>query len=292
MVNSPKVSVIVPVHNEEATLDDCIRSLIGMEYPKEQLELIFVNNSSTDRSQEILNYYKDEIKILYEAKKGAAAARNKGIHHANGEIIAFTDADCIVERNWLRHIVQPLQENSVGIVGGKNSSVQPCNKIEKYGEKIHNHERAITQFKVLPYAITMNWASRAAVLKGVGSFDERFIRSQDVDLSRRIFNKGYKIVYEGQAIIYHHNEKTLLDLFRKGCLHGFWDVNRNKLHRQSLITTDSNRINIYSYGRILFSLFKSVIGQNRNDSFCYFTFNVGQKVGKLFGSIRFLHLDL
>lgn len=292
MVNFPKVSVIVPVYNEEATLNDCIRSLIGSEYPKEQLELIFVNNASTDRTQGILNYYKDEIKILDEVRKGAAAARNKGILHSNGEIIAFTDADCIVDRNWLKNIVQPLQESSVGIVGGEILSVRPCNKVEEFGEKIHNHESSITRFNHLPYAISMNWASRVSVLKEVGLFDERFIRNQDVDLSRRIFKKGYNIVYEGKAIVYHYNERTLLGLFRQGYVHGFWAVNTRKLHRQSLIRSDPHRINMNSYRNILASLANSVTGQNRTDSICYFAFNLGKKVGMIAGSIRFLHVDL
>jgi cellulose synthase/poly-beta-1,6-N-acetylglucosamine synthase-like glycosyltransferase len=292
MAYLPKVSVIVPIYNEEATLNECIRSLIGLEYPKEQLELIFVNNASTDRTEEILNCYKDEIRILDEVRRGAAAARNKGIHHANGVIIAFTDADCIVDRNWLKNIVRPLQEGGVGIVGGRNLSVRPCNKVEEFGEKIHDHESAITRFNCLPYAITMNWASRVSVLKEVGLFDERFMRNHDVDLSRRIFKKGYDIVYEDEAIVYHHNERTFLGLFRQGYVHGFWAVNTRKLHSGTLLRSDHHRINMNSYRKIFANYINSIIGQNRIESICNATFNLGKKVGMIAGSIRFLHMDL
>ena len=287
----PNVSVIVPVYNSETTIEDCINSLLDLDYPKENLELIFVNNASTDRTNDILNKHSRTTKILYEEKKGPAAARNKGILNACGEIIAFTDADCVVDKHWLKNIVLPLQDDGIGIVGGKILAKRPFNKIQEFGEKIHDHYRAINEFKP-PYAITMNWASRLSVLKEAGLFDESFVRCEDVDLSYKIFKMEYKFVYEPRAIVYHENEKTLFGLFEEGYTHGFYSIKCNKVHKQFLKQFGHSRFSLNTYIEIFESFIKFLIDTNPNYSICYFIFNLGKKVGKGLGSIRFSYLEV
>lgn len=287
----PKVSVIVPVYNAQRTIAECIDSLLRLDYPKENLELILVNNASTDKTGDILNRYRAQIDILYEEKRGPAAARNKGLLNARGDVAAFVDADCVVDEDWLKTIVLALQDRDVGIVGGKILAKRPCNKIEEFGEEIHDHNRAINEAKP-SYVITMNWASRLSVLKEVGLFDESFRRGEDVDLSIRIFQAGYKFVYEPDAIVYHRNEKTLSGLFQEGYLHGYHSIKNHKVHKDFLKKFGHHRFNLSSYADILCSFTKFVLGSNQDDSLCYFVFNSGKKVGKFFGSIRFLYLNL
>ena len=287
----PKVSVVVPVYNAEKTLAECINSLLELDYPKENLELIFINNASTDRTGSILNQYDEKIRIFYEEKKGPAVARNRGLLNARGNIVAFVDADCTVHKDWLKKIVLPLQDEAVGIVGGKILSKRPCNKIEEFGEEIHDHEKAIDEYKP-PYAITMNWSSSLSTLKEIGLFDESFRRCEDVDLSYRIFRSGYKIVYQPEAVVYHRNERTLLGLFREGYLHGFGSIRALKAHEDFLKPFGHRRFNPSSYTKILSSLVNSIRGRDRNYSICYFMFNSGKKVGKFVGSLRYLYLDL
>ena len=287
----PRVSVIVPVYNAENTIEECINSLFGLNYPKEKIELIFVNNASTDRTTNILNQYSGKIKILHEEKKGPAATRNKGLLNAKSDVIAFTDSDCVVHKDWLHNIVLPLQDEGIGIVGGKILAKRPCNKIEKFGEIIHDHNKAINEFKPA-YVITMNWASRLSVLKEVGFFDENFIRCEDADLSHRIFQSGYRFVYRPEAVVYHRNEKTLSGLFQEGYLHGYFSIKNHKVHNDFIKQFGHRRFNTNSYIALLSSLINFVLGQNRNYSICYFIFNLGKKFGKFFGSIKFCYLDL
>jgi glycosyltransferase involved in cell wall biosynthesis len=287
----PKVSVIVPVYNAEKTLAECINSLLELNYPKDNLELIFINNASTDRTKNVLDRYSKEIITLYERKRGPAAARNKGLLNAMGDVVAFVDADCVVDKDWLKNIVLPLQDKSVGIVGGKILSKRPCNKIEEFGEEVHDHNKAINEYKP-PYVITMNWSSRLSILKEVGLFDESFRRCEDVDLSYRIFQTGYKVVYKSEAVVCHRNEKTLLGLFREGYLHGFGSIRVLRTHKDFLKSFGHHRFKLNSYKEILSSLINFVRGQNQNYSICYSVFNLGKKVGKFFGSIRFFYLDL
>src|SRR5262245_61536984 len=106
-----KVSVIVPVFNGEKTLAACVESLLALKYPANDLELIVVDNASTDRTAEILALYRDRIRVVSENERGPAAARNNGLRAATHEIVAMTDADCVVDCDWLRFLVEPLQDS-------------------------------------------------------------------------------------------------------------------------------------------------------------------------------------
>jgi len=287
----PKVSVIVPVYNAERTLEDCINSLLALNYPKENRELIFVDNASTDGTGDILSQGRGEIKTLFEGKKGSAAARNRGLMSASGDVVAFTDSDCVADKDWLRKIVVPLQDDRVGIVGGRILAKRPCNKIEEFGEAIHDHNKAINEY-MPPYVITMNWASRLSVLNEVGLFDERFIRGQDVDLSWRIFRSGYKIIYEPEAIVHHGNEKTLSGLFREGYVHGFASVRGLKKHKDLVKQFGHRRFSVRGYHALSLSFIDVVRRKNPHDSICYLAFNLGKNIGKILGSMRFLYIEL
>jgi GT2 family glycosyltransferase len=229
--------------------------------------------------------------LLHEATRGAAAARNRGIREAAGKIIAFTDADCTVDRDWLRHLIEPLNDSSVGVVGGRILAAQPCNAIEKFGESIHDHKKAIETFQP-PYAISMNWSSPRQVLIDTGLFNESYLRSQDVDLSQRILRRGYKIVYCHEAMIYHRNERTLAGLFREGYQHGMWAVKHHKRHYAINRDTDRRRINFRGYRAIGANLRNAFISDQRMNALCQATFDIGKKCGNVAGSFRFGFIDL
>jgi GT2 family glycosyltransferase len=222
MGSSPEVSVVVPVFNGEKTIAACVRSLLALEYPRERLEILVVDNQSTDATRDRLREFGTAIQVLAEPTRGASAARNCGVRAARGRIVAFTDADCRVDRAWLSHLVAPLADPAVGISGGTISS-DGTGRIERFGEIVHDHRRAI-EAPDAPYVVTMNWASRRDVLLEAGLFDERLLRSQDVDLSYRIHDAGYRMVYTPDAIIWHRNERHLAGLLREGYVHGRYGV--------------------------------------------------------------------
>lgn len=292
MAYSPHVTVIIPVYNAESSIDECIRSLLMLDYKEAKLEFIFVDNASTDQTAAILKSYAGDarVRILKENKRGPAAARNKGLLHARNDIVAFTDSDCVVEKDWLTEIVSPLADERVGIVGGKILATPEANEIEKFGEEIHDHDKAINLYEP-PYAITMNWSSRLSVLQEADLFDENLIRCEDVDLSQRILQSGYKLVFSEKAIIYHRNESTLKGLFREGFAHGFYSVQVLKKHRALIKTLGQSRFHIQAYFSLLESL-SDYLQRKNPRSICYFAFNVGKKIGKILGSVRFFYVDL
>jgi glycosyltransferase involved in cell wall biosynthesis len=291
MAELPHVSVVVAVFNAQQTIRECIQSLLDLNYPKANLELIFVDNGSTDRTPEILSQYQQDIRILHEPKKGPAAARNKGILNAAADIIAFTDSDCVVDRDWLRHLIPPLENPLVGIVGGTILAKRPCSKIERYGEIIHDHSSSINEFTP-PAVIAMNWISKLSVLKRVNLFDECFIRCEDVDLSYRILQSGYIFAFQPHALVYHRNESTYSGLFCEGFLHGLYAVQTIKKHRDYLSAVGHRRFNRASYTAIFASLLHALLAEDRAPGICSFVFNSGKKIGKIAGSLRFCHLDL
>lgn len=290
MAYLPEVSIVVPVYNGAKTIEDCILSLLALDYPQEKVALLVVDNASTDRTPEILRRHSSALRIVYEKKRGPAAARNKGLVHAQGEVVAFTDADCVVDRGWLQHLVAPLQDPHIGIVGGKNLAKRPANFVESFGEQIHDHDAAINRYQP-PYVITMNWASRLKVLKEF-KFDEALRRGEDGDLSYRIFQAGYRFTYQPDAVIYHQNEATLLGLFREGLQHGFYAVPVIKKHHTFVRQFGHRRFHWASYSMLVSSLRNYLRGEDTEASLCTFVFNVGKKTGKIFGSARFRYFDV
>ncbi len=121
----PSVSVIVAARNEEEHIGDCVASLLQLDYPPAKLEIIIVNDNSTDQTANRISSFlgkSPSLKMLTVVPgtgtmRGKANALAQGIHQSSGEILLFTDADCIVPRQWVRTTVQYFTDD-VGVVGG------------------------------------------------------------------------------------------------------------------------------------------------------------------------------
>jgi GT2 family glycosyltransferase len=273
--------VVIPVRNGDATIDACLDSVLRLDWPRERLEVVVVDNDSTDGTAAILQRHARDVRLLHEPRRGVSAARNAGIRAARGGWIAFTDADCIVEPAWLASLVAPLADPTVGLVGGRILSVEPCNRIERFGERIHDQRRAIEDFD-LPYAIGMNWASPRAVLDRVGLFDEALLRCEDVDLARRIGSAGYRMVYSDGACVRHHNERTFRGLFAEGAAHGRAAAALRRRAEDGFYRSGARR----SLLRLRGSLVGSLRGPDRHTSVCELVFGTGKLFGAATGRFR------
>jgi glycosyltransferase involved in cell wall biosynthesis len=219
----PPVTVVVPVFNRAETISACLDSLLRSAYPEDHLQIVAVDNGSTDASREIIQGVVDahplRVRLIQEAKRGPSAARNAGIRDCTTEIVAFTDSDCVVDSGWLSALVGPLADPAIGATGGRILAFPNDGAIAQFGERIHDHQRAM---EVLwpGYIITMNFATRRDVLAAVGFFDEAMLRCEDVELALRIRAAGYAWRYVHEAGICHRNRRTLRELAREGVLHG------------------------------------------------------------------------
>jgi cellulose synthase/poly-beta-1,6-N-acetylglucosamine synthase-like glycosyltransferase len=281
------VSVVIPAYNAQETIGDCVHSLLGSALPREQFEILVVDNGSRDRTPAILASYGAELRVLHEPRRGAAAARNRGLRHARGACVAFLDADSTADPRWLPEILPPLDDPSVGIVGGRILAQRPCNSIAAFGERIHDAELAINVSQP-PYVATGNWASRLAVLREVGFFDESLLRSQDVDLSYRIVQAGYRLVYAPDAVVYHLNECTLLGLFREGALHGYHSLPVSRKHRQFVrdYTSGSRSSKTEDAVEARSQLAASRAWEEPWRSFYGGVFQLGKRLGRALASLR------
>lgn len=209
----PLVSVVVPVYNGEATIRTCVEALLGLDYPSDRLELIVVDNKSTDGTRKILNAY--PITVLEESSvQSSYAARNLGLGHARGDVIAFTDADCVPERGWIRAIVGAIAPPDVGGVAGAIEAFSADSPVERYqASRAIRADRAY-KHKVLPFAQTANAAYKREVFEKIGLFDPTLIYGGDLDFSWRMQSVGgLRLVYEAMAFVWHRHRTTYKGLF-------------------------------------------------------------------------------
>jgi glycosyltransferase involved in cell wall biosynthesis len=222
----PFVSIVVPFYNAKNFLPRLLEDLLNQNYPKEKFEVILVDDGSTDdSSKEILKIISNKskfynIKIIRLDKRGGPArARNFGIKNSNGEIIAFTDADTIPSKSWLKELVKGFTDNSIGGVAGRVET---------------DFEKLLFPIRISPVAeyVTCNIAYRKDVLLQVGLFDENFIYPfrEDSDLAYRVLDKGYKIVYQDSAIVYHPLKQLKLKDFIRIIKYHSYDVLLFKKH--------------------------------------------------------------
>lgn len=277
----PSVSVVVAARDAAEVLPDCLRSLVALDYPEELLELIVVDNASKDATADVARAFSPRVTLLHESRRGASAARNRGIAAAAGEVIAFTDSDCVVDRSWLRELVAGMQGTNVGIAAGRIRALRPCNRIAELGEMIHDHRRALASAPA--YAISMNWASPKRVLEQVGPFDVSLLRCQDVDLSYRIAQRGYRFVYVDEATVYHRNRSTWRGLLREAHLHGRGTLAVKRVHADYLARFPA--LPRYSR-RILGNLRRLRDLRNLRTVVFLLVFDLGKISGELRGEIK------
>src|SRR6202022_856836 len=113
----PKVSVVICAYNAEPTMQACLTSLQNLKYPA--FEVIVVDDGSTDRTGQIADSF-EGIHVIHQENKGLSAARNVGIAASLGEIVAFTDSDCVVDPDWLHYLVATFLQTGLPAVGGPN----------------------------------------------------------------------------------------------------------------------------------------------------------------------------
>jgi GT2 family glycosyltransferase len=206
----PKVSVVVCVYNGERTIDQCLSSLDKLRYP--DYEVIVVNDGSTDGTRKIAERYA-YVRLINQENRGLSAARNVGIGAATGEIIAFTDADCMADPDWLTYLVARFDSSSFAAVGGPNLPppddclVASCVAVSP-GAPTH----VLLDDEVAEHIPGCNMAFHREALQATDGFDPIFrAAGDDVDLCWRLQNNGYKIGFSPAAVVWHFRRNTVRD---------------------------------------------------------------------------------
>ncbi len=270
--NFPNISVVVPVLNAERDINRCIKSLTNQNYPKDRYEIIIVDNGSVDNTMTILNrYYRyyNNIKIIYEPNKGSYSARNTGTKNSKGEIIAFTDSDCIVSENWIRELSKGFISDNIGcVVGAVHSYQDNVQQSDTLVERFSKNKDIMSQKRTLnsnflPYGETANVAFRKSVFGRIGYFDEIFKSGGDADIAWRMqLLTTYKLIYRQESIVEHHHRVTLKDLFLQHFKYGLGLAMLNKKYKR-----DKRNIGrMANYLKLAFNVCTQYLGYSKNKS--------------------------
>lgn len=187
MSDSKLVSVIVPFLDSERTLADCIESLLGQVGVEGRFEILLVDNGSTDRSRTIAKRF-GTITLLEESKPGAYAARNAALRRATAPVIAFTDADCAVDRDWLQAILEAMAQPEVGVAVGHCRYPDDASLALRLLGIYENAKTDYVLNRSAPahhFAYANNMAVRASVFAELGPFKE-WKRAADSELVHRL----------------------------------------------------------------------------------------------------------
>ena len=210
-------SVIVPFLNEEKYIRRSIEALVNQDLDKKEYEIIFVDNGSTDSSSAVVSQY-GGVAILREGEKGIDKARNAGFKAAKGDIIACTDADCAVCKDWLSQIYKGMKDTGAAIVLGQVSFPKDGSGSLKFFEDYQNAKAEYVTNKGLKkfyYGYTNNMAFKSDIFKKLGLFSEG-VGSGDTEMVHRCLAKypGCKLAYlEGMKV--EHLEVSSLGVYQK-----------------------------------------------------------------------------
>lgn len=209
----PKVSVIVCSYNGAKTLDRCLQSLREVDYP--DYEVILVDDGSKDNTQEIAARHPWIVNV-HQENRGLGIARNVGAQTAQGEVIVYTDSDCMADPDWLYFLIGTLLSGDYGGVGGPNISppaedwIQACVAAAPGGPS-----HVLLTDVIAEHIPGCNMAFYKWAFDKVGGFDPEYRKAgDDVDFCWRLQQEGQVIAFSPAAIVWHYRRFTL-KAFRK-----------------------------------------------------------------------------
>lgn len=217
------ISIVVPVYNAEKYIEMCIEALLSQSYPQEKYEIIMVDNNSTDRSFEIMKRYHN-IQLLSENKQGSYAARNCGIHKAIGSIIAFTDADCIPDRNWLESIFTAAEADETKLVIGSRTPANDSFMVTMLAAYENEKDSHVFNGGIASqhYGHTNNMAVKRELFERLGTFMERDRGADSIFVRKAVDTYSCDVVrYDPRVRVRHLEIDRIRTYYRKVFTYGF-----------------------------------------------------------------------
>jgi glycosyltransferase involved in cell wall biosynthesis len=227
------ISVIIPVHNGEKTIERCLESIIDQSI--KEFEVVVVDNASNDATKDLISAYsrKDpRIKYVFEGRKGRGHARARGIECSKGSIIAWTDSDCVVPYNWLEQLTGPISRGEEIVVQGNEDSIASGYWSIQTQEAGQRHmDDQVSQSHYIDHIDTKNLGIEKDLLVSVGGFDRRLKALEDFELKVRLKKAGRRFLYMRDLRVKHHHRESFKELFRSRFEQGYWAAVIFRMHR-------------------------------------------------------------
>ncbi|MBM3127936.1 MAG: glycosyltransferase [Chloroflexi bacterium] len=224
------ISIVIPAYRAQGTIGACLDALRGQTAPDDEVIVV-----ADDESRETVRALGEPrgARVL-TPNRGAAAARNLGAADARGEIVLFLDADCVPERNWVRAMLAPFADPEiVGACGMKQTKQRGIipRFIQIEFDYRYDNERALPHIDFIDSGTA---GYRRAIFLEQGGFDSRLSDAEDTDLSYRLAERGYKMAFASDAIVYHHHPEALIEYLRRKFTYAFWRADVYARHPRKL----------------------------------------------------------
>jgi cellulose synthase/poly-beta-1,6-N-acetylglucosamine synthase-like glycosyltransferase len=227
------ISVVVPTYNAAATLGPCIEALLAQACPA--AEIILVDDGSTDAGPEIAARY--PVRLVRQDHEGASAARERGFRTARGAFVAYTDSDTAPDRDWLARLRGAFEADDVGAVTGR-TVFRTDARVASHVRHVDFARRYRRRRRETTLANGPNCMYRRQVLEAVGGFDPAWHHAEDTQVSYRVREQGYRILYVPKALVYHVPEGDWRAFLRKRYRDARAYMRVVPLHRGSVAADD------------------------------------------------------
>jgi lipopolysaccharide/colanic/teichoic acid biosynthesis glycosyltransferase/glycosyltransferase involved in cell wall biosynthesis len=221
-LQSVRVSVIVPVHNDVDHLARCLAALQDQWYAGDEYEIIVVDDGSKDDLSPAVQAY--AARIITQEQQGPAAARNAGARAAKGEVLAFTDSDCAPIETWLQNLIAPFEDVDIVGVKGAYASAQ-AGWVPRFVQQEYEAKyRRMALLDNIDFVDTYSAAYRKDIFLENGGFNTSFpVPSvEDQEFSFRLARKGYHMVFAPDAVVVHIHDETFGEYIRRKFNIGYW----------------------------------------------------------------------
>lgn len=246
MISLPTVSVVMPVYNDYERLALCLQALEKQSYAG-NIEVIVADNNSSEFDDAVIDKYPNVRKII-ETKPGSYAARNKALPLLKGQIIAFTDSDCIPSPDWLKNGVAIIQNDDVDLIAGNvdiffENPSEKANWVEIFESLLAFPQK---ENAALGRSVTANLLITSAALTEAGKFEEDTFSGADYQFTRRASSQGFKIAFGENVTVKHPARNSIAQIRKKArrVVGGFYelrqvDTNMNKQFSLKVLIEDA-----------------------------------------------------
>lgn len=219
------ISVVVPVYNGQDTIAACLESLLAQKPDGHELEIVVVDDGSRDNTAKIVSGFSGVRLLSQPRNAGPAAARNRGAREAIGDVVLFTDADCVPGEGWVSEMVGSFARDSsvAGVKGTYRTRQREITARFVQLEFEFKYER-MKRRRTIAFIDTYSAGYRREIFLEAGGFDTGFpvASTEDIELSFRLAARGHRLIFNPNAFVYHRHPVSWTDFLKRKFKYAYW----------------------------------------------------------------------